>query len=33
MVLGYLATCGVVSDKLFVAYMYFIYTYVYDYNN
>ena len=28
--LGYLAKCGVVSGKLFVTYMYFVYTYVYD---
>ena len=32
-VIGYLAKCGVVSGKLFVAYMYFVYTYMYDYDN
>ena len=31
--LGYLAKCGVVSGKLFVMYMYFVYMYAYDYNN
>ena len=33
MILGYLAKCGVVSDKLFVVYMYLIYMYMYYYND
>ena len=31
--LGYLAKCGVVSGQLFVMYMYFVYTHVYDYDD
>ena len=31
--LGYLAKCGVVSGRLFAMYMYFVYGYVYDYDD
>ena len=30
---GYLAKCGVAGHKLFVAYMYFVFMYVYDYDD
>ena len=31
--LGYLDNCGVVGRKFFIAYMYFVSMYVYDYDD